>query len=463
MTSLLIRSGALVEADDRREVDVLIEKGNILSIAAPTRDQSTQRSLGEGRKSDIRNGDVLDAKHLLLFPLLIDCHVHFREPGMEYKATMETEAASGLAGGVGMVCEMPNTIPPTVTIAALADKVRRAERLTGMRMKFFFGVTEAAHLLTLKELWTGDAYELKRLKHHCCGVKLYLDHSTGDQKVESGIVEEVFKTCAQLQIPLVAHCEDAEVNAVEGGRCLPAGQAGKVEGDVSAHSNMRPPESEAKAIEYAIGLVRKYKTPFHIAHLSTQQGIELVRRAKAEELPVTCEVAPHHLFLTTDDYPLLGTLGKMNPPLRSAEHQSALWGGIADRTVDCIATDHAPHTLEEKRAGDPLSAPSGVPGIETMLPLLLSVASGHWPHPHLPLSPVHFPLSYSDILRLCFTNPNSIFSLHQEGMKKDAPARLMLIDPNKEWTLKGTEMHGKCAWTPFEGWEVVGNVQRIFS
>src|SRR3990167_6195692 len=146
----------------------------------------------------------------------------------------------------------------------------------------------------------------------------------------------------ELGIPVVAHCEDSMINEVERGRWKEESD------DISLYSKMRSPESEAKSIAFAIGLARKYKTKFHVAHLSTALGLDLVRDAKKEGLSVTCEVAPHHLFLTTDDYKTLGTLGKMNPPLRSKEDQAVLWQGIADGTVDCIATDHAPHTLEEK-------------------------------------------------------------------------------------------------------------------
>jgi dihydroorotase len=227
------------------------------------------------------------------------------------------------------------------------------------------------------------------------------------------------------------------------------------------HSEMRPPSSEIAAVKRAIGLAREYSTQFHVAHLSTAGGLQLVREAKKEGLSVTCEVAPHHLFLTVDDYQTLGALGKMNPPLRSKEDQAALWVGIADGTVDCIATDHAPHTLDEKQCEDPLKAPSGVPGVETMLPLLLTVAAGGWPHPtgeKVANCPSERQgragrLQITDIIRLCFENPNRIFGL---GKKKDE--HQIQIDVDKEWIIEGKNLHSKCGWTPFEGWRVVGKV-----
>jgi dihydroorotase len=405
----------------------------------------------------------------ITLPGLIDCHVHFREPGLEQKGTMKTEAAAARAGGVTTVCEMPNTIPPTVTVAALADKVRRADALRSAQgdnfidIHFFFGATEEAHLHTLRELWTGSSAELQRLKKRCCGLKLYLDHSTGDQKAPAGVIDQAFAMCAELGIVTVCHCEDSEMN-----QKAKSGLSGR--NDMEAHSEMRPPESEAKSIKEALALAKKHGTHLHVAHLSTAQGIELVRQAKKDGITVTCEVAPHHLFLTVDDYQHLGAYGKMNPPLRTRDHQEALWQGIADRTVDCISTDHAPHTKQEKDVtlsstkGDITKIPSGVPGVETMLPLLLTVVNGKWPNPHdnewkivngkwkIPSSIFHFPFSISDIIRLCFENPNRIFNLGKDRTETIA------VDLEAEWTIKAADLHSKCGWTPYEGWKVMGKV-----
>lgn len=389
------------------------------------------------------------------FPGLIDCHVHFREPGYEHKATMASEAAAARAGGVLTVCEMPNTDPPTTTIAALADKVRRADAVAACDIRFFFGVTQEEHLRALVELWTGAAEELRRLKARCAGVKLYFDHSTGNQKVASALLGDIFAACAAHGIPIVAHCEDAKTNQ--------AAYAALQSQEVRMHSEARPPASEAAAVKKAITLAKKHKAALHVAHLSTKDGLDLVRSAKKKGVAVTCEAAPHHLFLTVDDYAALGTLAKMNPPLRTAEHRDALWEGILDGAVDCIATDHAPHTLEEKQSGAPLSAPSGVPGVETMLPLLLSVARGHWPHPSS-AAPACLALNAEGktsaftrehIARCCFTAPNAIFRL---GCG-DAPR--ITVDPDDVWTVHGEKLHSLCKWTPFEGWRMHGRVTEI--
>ena len=450
---ILIYGGKIVTPNGEKKCDVLIEDGIIKTLT----------TIHSSLTTSSQTLQKIDASGLLIFPGLIDCHVHFREPGMEHKETMATGAAAALAGGVTTVCEMPNTIPPVVTVAALADKVRRAGaachpepakgdmRSVSVDIHFFFGATEISHLQVLRELWTSSSAELQRLKKSCCGLKLYLDHSTGNQKAGADVVDEAFKMCAELGIVAVCHCEDAEMNKIENLKL-------KIENnDISAHSKIRPPESEAKSIEYALGLAKKYGTHLHVAHLSTSYGIDLVRKAKKSSIPVTCEVAPHHLFLTVDDYATLGTLAKMNPPLRTREHQEALWQGIADGTVDCISTDHAPHTLKEKQCDDLLKAPSGVPGVETMLPLLLSAAAGHWPHPKI-FSIFNFQFSIPHVYRLCFTNPNHIFNLGKRGIIEGAPADLILIDPKTEWTIKGKELHSKCGWTPYENWLVQGKI-----
>lgn len=436
MDSILLSGGDLVTPDGVVQKDILIQE-NVVSRVGNISAESSQK---------------IDASGLLIFPGFIDCHVHFREPGFPDKATMATETASARAGGVTTVCEMPNTNPPTVTVAALADKIRRASEIIDCDTRFFFGVTEAIHLSVLRELFDSPSEELERLRASCCGVKLYLDHSTGDQKVDGGIIDEVFEVCAELKIPLVAHCEDAEINA--------AAFLKNTSTDMAAHSLNRPPESEEKAIVFALEKAKKYGTHLHVAHLSTHQGLEGIREAKKEGITVTCEVAPHHLFLSTNDYKTLGTFGKMNPPLRSKDHCEALFQGLVDRTVDCVSTDHAPHTIQEKQNGPALKAPSGVPGVETMIPLLLTAASGRSPHPQ---GGTLTGLTPEIILDACFTKPNQIFSLGKFGIHEGKPVDLIIVDPQKEWRIEAKKLHSKCGWSPFEDWSMIGAITQVIT
>lgn len=385
-------------------------------------------------------------------PGLIDCHVHFREPGYPEKGTMATEAAAAKAGGVFTVCEMPNTKPPTNSIVALADKVERAEAIEDVSIRFFFSITEPEHMAELERIWTEESAEMKRLKQRCAGIKLFLENSTGNLKTAENVVEQVFEFAGRLNIPIVAHCEDPVMNATAHRVVFDQAQTDTALSDVSLHTLVRPAASEAHSIAYAVKLAKKYNTQFHVAHLSTAPGLEEVRKAKADGVNVTCEVAPHHLFLSTDDYVHLGTFGKMNPPLRTPENPPALWAGILDGTVDCIATDHAPHTIAEKQCDNVFEAPSGVPGTETMLPLLLTVAAGDWPHPSSEPPVPEGSFTYEHIRKLCFEHPNRIYNL---GASDELT---LTIDPTEKWTIQAEHLHSKCGWTPYEGWKVVGKI-----
>lgn len=425
MTSTLIKGGTVITAKGSVRADILKVDGVItkIGVVVDTADE------------------LINAVGHVVFPGLIDCHVHFREPGFEHKATMKSEAASARAGGVTCVCDMPNTDPPTTTIIALSDKIRRAREVTDCDIRFFFGVTSGIHLATLKDLWTSNSEELQQFKKYCCGVKLFLDHSTGNQKIEEDLLDEVFLACAECHIPIIAHCEDPQMNA--------DALAANSETDVSAHSAIRTSKSEATAIKKAIALVKIHGTAFHVAHLSSKRGLDLIVAAKKEGLPVTCEVAPHHLLLSELDYKTLGTLCKMNPPVRTVADNEALWQALEDGTIDCVATDHAPHTLAEKKEWEmhpgmsALDAPSGVPGVETALPILL------------------YRLQPERIHALMFHNPNRIFGLGKEDLVVGSHADIVIVDPLVKREIHAADLHSKCGWTPFEGREVRGQVVRV--
>jgi len=451
MSSLLITNGMLVSDMGEKKTDVLLEDGMVSTIAPDLH---------------VSCNETIDADGLLLFPGLIDCHVHFREPGYEEAEDMESGAEGAQSGGVTCACDMPNTKPPTSTRAALEDKRHRAMRVKNFDLRFFFNVSKTEDLRELEKI---DPKEI-------AGVKLYFDHSTGNLGADAEAIEGAFKLCGERNIPVVVHAEDAAVNA--------AARKSTTRTDIAAHSLMRPPESEMEATGEAITLAKKHGATLHIAHVSTRGALNLIRDAKADRLPVTCEVTPHHLFLTVDDYDHLGALGKMNPPLRTRDHVEALWEGIGDRTVDVISTDHAPHTMEAKqvssrvalspasagrgayRGTSPLDAPSGVPGVETMLPLLLSCMEGGPEDAKGEIRPIgsapETDIQPQDILRLCFTMPNRIFHLGKAGIAVGKPADLIMVNPGQTWKIHGKDLRSKCGWTPYEGWEVRGKVVRVF-
>jgi len=449
MSSLLIKNGMIVTDAGEKSSDILIRDGVVESLAP---------------ELSVEADEIIDAENHLLFPGLIDCHVHFREPGYEEAEDMESGAESARSGGVTTACDMPNTKPATSTRAALEDKRHRAMRVKNFDLRFFFNVSKTEDLRELEKIDPKDI----------AGVKLYFDHSTGNLGADAEAIEGAFKLCGERNIPVVVHAENAAVNE--------AARKKNTQSDIAAHSLNRPPESEMEATDEAIALAKKHGAALHIAHVSTRGALNLIRDAKADRLPVTCEVAPHHLFLTIDDYNHLGTKGKMNPPLRTRDHVEALWEGIGDRTVDVISTDHAPHTLEAKLvsprvAPSPagvgrgayrgaLDAPSGVPGVETMLPLLLSCMEGGPEDAKGEIRPIgstpETDIQPQDILRLCFTMPNRIFHLGKAGIAVGKPADLILVNPSQSWKIHGKDLKSKCGWTPFEGWEVMGKVVRVF-
>lgn len=383
----------------------------------------------------------------IALPGLIDCHVHFREPGLEHKATIASEAAAARRGGIFTVCEMPNTNPPTNTIAALADKVRRADACRSVcDVRFFFGATAHAHLKELEELFTNEAHA--ELRRHCSGLKLYLDNSTGDMKSDDDVTEAAFELCGRIGIVLVAHCEHSCTND-----CAAAATPYTTP---ITHSIRRPAKSEIASIAEAIDRATRHKTRLHIAHLSTSGGLTLVREARKAGVTVTCEITPHHLFMSTRDYETLLARGKVNPPLRDPEERDGLWQGLLSGEIDCVSTDHAPHLLSEKDSTTGMP-PSGLPGVETSLQLMLSVALGHWPHPKDPVpAPLAAqPLTVADLVRCMFTRPNEIFGLGAS----DAPR--LRVEPSDEKVIVNDEQVTKCAWTPYHGWKVKGSFKEI--
>jgi dihydroorotase len=377
-------------------------------------------------------------------PGIIDCHVHFREPGLEHKATIATEAAAARSGGVFTVCEMPNTNPGTNTVEALKFKVSKADAVRDIcDVRFFFGATEMNHLDELRNIFTAE--EHSALKRNCSGLKLYLDNSTGNMKASEEVTHRAFALCAELGIVLVAHCEHANTNDTAAA-CCPYS-------DPKSHSDRRPVKSEVESIREAIAIAEKHNTRLHIAHLSTAGGLALVVEAKGRGLPITCEVTPHHLLLSCDDYAVLGGRAKVNPPLRPIDNRGDLWAGVVSGAIDCISTDHAPHLLSEKDAeGVP---PSGLPGVETVLPLMVSIALGHWPHPSDPQPPISKEFSMDHIRSLMFENPNKIFGLNAD------PAPKLTVSAEGIVTILGTNQKTKCGWTPYENWKVKGTISEI--
>ncbi|KAB1193021.1 dihydroorotase [Haloferax sp. MBLA0076] len=388
---------------DGRVVDVRVEDGRITAVGDldPVTDEAT-----------------IDADENLLLPGAIDVHVHFREPGFEHKETWETGSQSAAAGGVTTVADQPNTNPTTTSGEGFDAKAERATK-SCIDYGINGGVTPD---------WDPESLFDRPL--FALG-EVFLADSTGDMGIDADLFESAAERAGDAGVPVTVHAEDADLfddAAIEGD----LGGTGH-DAAADAWSAYRRAEAEATAVERAIRVGGETGAQIHIAHTSTPEGVDAARDGGA-----TCEVTPHHLFLSRDDLSDLGTYGRMNPPLRSEERREAMFERLADGRIDVVATDHAPHTTAEKDQSL-LDAPSGVPGVETMVPLLLGAA-------------VEGDLSLETVRDVVATNPADIFDLPQKGrIEEGADADLALYDLDAAREIRGDDLHSKCGWTPFEG------------
>jgi dihydroorotase len=360
---------------------------------------------------------VVEGKKLTLLPALIDPHVHFRVPGGEHKEDWKTAALSAVRGGVTTVCEMPNNLPPCTTYARLLEKKRLIEaqlKEAGIPLRYFlyFGADK-------------DHFDQIVLARKICpALKIFMGCSTGGLVVETDADLDVAFRCARDAGMLVAvHAEDETILKEAKKSFIGAT-------DPALHSKIRPKEAAIRACEKALQLCAKYNTPLYILHMSTKEELELVRQAKRNRLPVYAEATTHHLFLSEQDYQQYGTFVQMNPPLRTLEDQEALWEGIQDGSIDTLGTDHAPHTLAEKQLSFG-QAPSGIPGVETLLPLMLdAVSKGR--------------LTLKRLIELTRFNSEKIFKL-------PSTRDVVLVDLTLEKALHQAELASKCGWSPYHG------------
>jgi len=325
----------------------------------------------------------------LILPGLVDVHIHLRVPGGEQKEDFGSGTAGALAGGITTVLAMPNTTPPLSTPEVISDTRAIAASTIHCDVGLFAGAS-LAHI-----------GQLASCAPHTVALKIYLNDTFGPLRVEALTTLET---------------------------CFQEWPAGKL---IAMHA-------EGQSVAVGIGLAAAFARPVHFCHISRKEEVELIARAKDRGLPVTCEVTPHHLFLNAADAARLGTRADMRPRLASPEDVSALWEHIGD-TIDCIATDHAPHTLEEKAGASP---PPGVPGLETSIPLMLSaVHDGR--------------LTLGRLIELMSTNPRKIFNLAEQ------PDTWVEVDAEMVREISDKGLFTRCGWTPFAGMEVHGSVRRV--
>lgn len=417
MSTLLIHGGRVLSPADGLDgtLDILVEGGLIGHIG-----QIAPHSPSQGAP---RADETLDASGQIVSPGFIDLHVHLREPGGEESETLATGLAAAVSGGFTAVCPMPNTHPINDNPELTRVMVEKARRLGLARMFPIAAVTI--------ESGGGELTDFAALKS--AGAVAFSDD--GRPVKTSGLMREALERARALDTAIIDHCEDLSVSA-----------GGAINGgDVAAKLGLKGIANASEDVCIARDLVLAAETGarFHVAHLSTATGVEMVRMAKARGMQVTCEVTPHHFTLTEDAVAAYGTSAKMNPPLRSARDREALLKGLSDGTIDAIATDHAPHAPRLK--AQPLAtAPFGVTGLETALGLAVTqlVEPGR--------------ISIGRLIELLSSQPARILNLPLGCLRVGGPADITIFHPKHKWTYRASEGKSKSHNSPFDGWALKG-------
>ncbi len=383
-------------------------------------------------KSKIPAEKEIDCRGKLILPGAIDVHVHFRTPGFEYKEDWASGSLAALHGGVTTVMDMPNTNPATDTLQRLEEKKRLVEKDALVDFDLYMAATENN---------LGELAAAKNIR----AVKLYFGSTTGNillNKTEK--IKELFRLAKGKNFIVVAHAEDGQTIQKNA-------QIYKDDNYPEIHPLIRSEEAEAKAIESLLEIQNEMGNRLHIAHISSKKGVALVKKAKEMRGgKITCEVTPHHLFLDSTYYKLLGNSLKCNPSVKGAEHRRALFSALKAGTIDIVATDHAPHTPEEK-ARPYKECPSGVPGVETLYPIMLDQISRK-------------NLTLEKVVGVLCTNPARIFNWPKKGrIKEGFDADLVIVDMEKEYSLENSTLFTKAKYTPFAGWKLKGFVEKTIS
>jgi len=361
--------------------------------------------------------------NLIVLPGAIDSQVHFREPGLTHKEDIMNGTKGAILGGVTSIFEMPNTNPSTTTEAALNEKISIAQKNAYCNYSFFVGAAKE-NIENLKKL--------ERLPG-CCGVKIFMGSSTGDLLVEDD--DSLRKILASGNRRVAVHSED-EYRLRERKHLVEDSKVG-----VSSHPLWRDSQTAIRSTQRLLKIAQETKRKIHVLHISTGDEILILKKFKNFS---TCEVTPQHLFFYAPDcYENLGSLAQMNPPIRDKSHNIGLWKGIEEKIVDVIGSDHAPHTLEEKKKEYP-NCPSGMTGVQTILPIMLDfVNKGK--------------LGINDLVRLLCYNPAKIYNMKSKGeIKIGNDADFSIVDLNKEFTITNEWIASKSGWTPYNGLKITG-------
>jgi dihydroorotase len=421
MNTILIKNAQIVNEGKIRRGDLLIEDDRIAEIA----DHISVKS---------SNTAVIDADGQYLVPGMIDDQVHFREPGLTQKATIATESKAAVAGGITSFIEMPNTIPQATTIALLEDKFAIASDTSWANYSFMFGGTND----NLEEILKVDETKV-------AGLKLFLGSSTGNMLVDDAVIlEEIF---SKTNLLISAHCEDETTIRKNMEKYV------EMYGDdipMEMHPEIRSEEACYISSSRAIKLAKKTGARLHVFHLSTEKETHLFdNKLPLAEKKITAEVCIHHLYFTDQDYKTKGTKIKWNPAVKTQKDKDGLWKALNDGRIDVIATDHAPHTIEEKNQVY-TKAPSGGPLVQHAMDALFEMHHKGY-------------VSVEKLVEKTAHNPAILFQIKERGFIREGyKADLVLINPTAPWTVNKENIGYKCGWSPFEGTTFKSRVTHTF-
>lgn len=410
---------------------ILVDDGNIVEIF----DKESSACLSDENMPV----ELIDATGCFVLPGVIDDHVHFREPGLTHKADIDSESAAAAAGGVTSYMDMPNCVPQTTSLEALDEKLALAHEKSHVNYSFFFGATND-NVGLFEKL---DA-------HRIPGIKLFMGSSTGNMLVDKEqSLNTIFKTVAEMNIPVMAHCEDtAIINANMERAKAEYGD----DPDVSLHSEIRSGEACFESTSLAVSLAVRHNARLHVAHLSTAKEVALIKEVNAgvkniADKRITAEAVSGHLLFTADDHATLGARIKINPAIKTAADRDTLRHAVADGTIDIIATDHAPHLLSEKQGGC-CKAASGMPMVQFSLVAMLGLVDEGI-------------LTIGRLVQLMCHNPAVLFGIRNRGfIRRGYKADLVIVRPSSPWSVTADCIRSKCGWSPVEGMTFSWRVER---
>lgn len=408
MPDILIKQAQLVNEGRIQTADLLIQEGRIARI---------ESSIAA------RQAQVIDASGLYLLPGMIDDQVHFREPGVTYKADLATESRAALAGGITSFFDMPNTKPQTISCTALEDKFALAAGRAWGNYAFYLGATN------------DNIDEIRRLRPgQTCGIKVFMGASTGNMLVDNpATLEQIFRDAPTL---VATHCEDTPtILANEADYRARYGPAIPV----AYHPQIRSVEACWRSSSMAVDLAKQYDTRLHVLHLTTAKELALFSPGPVQNKRITSEACLHHLYFCAEDYATRGSHIKCNPAIKQATDRAALRQALAEDRLDVVATDHAPHTLAEKQGSDYFRTPAGLPLVQHAVPMALELVH----HDHLSLPQAVHKMAHA---------PALLFGLQERGFLREGYwADLVLVDPHPTGPIRRDQVLYKCGWSPLEG------------